>query len=164
MVIFNVADAPEPGVKTGSPNSIQTSIIISTLSTICFQVKQKKQAQNSTRLVLDDFWSQFSSISFFAFAPDTDMLHLSVPAFHLMLLVYITGYQVFSFFNPERRRKSQFLKSVAVPYCLPQATVKLSHFLKLRFHKSNHIRSEITTVTVATHCSLFSLSCFYLSP
>lgn len=42
-------------------------------------------------------------------------------------------------------------KSVAISDSLPQAIVRLSHFLKLRFHKSNYLHSEITSITVAPH-------------
>lgn len=50
-------------------------------------------------------------------------------------------------------KKDAFSPSVAIPYRLPQATVKLSPFLKFHFHKSSYLCSEITRVTAASHCS-----------
>lgn len=117
--------------------------------------------RTSGRIVVDSFVANCPEFHLFMddFIPGLDMLGLSVSVRRppTLLLTYITGFQV-SLFLIQRKRAVYFWSNPN-PDFTPQATVKVSHFLKLHFPKSNRLYSQITSETLASNYSLP----FYLS-
>lgn len=121
--------------------------------------RERSGEEIAEELYLTAFVANFPQFQLFMFAfiPDMDILCLGAPAFlpgAAGLYNRLAGL-FFPLFDAERKKKRrQFFFQKMCPSLtrLPEATVKLSHFLKLHFHKSNDLHSEITSITVASRC------------
>lgn len=145
------------------PNYSQASVVICALGASAFRLDRNKPLVNSRRFAPDSHCAQFSSIS---------ALHLCLysvyrHALSLCARLSLGAARLYNRlagppFQSQEEKRPFLCVCVDIPECLPRATVKLSHFQKLNFHKSNHLHREITSLAMASHCSLFSES-FYKS-